>query len=210
MALLHNASLVPAKPELLARWLPTRPWYGGPADPEVTRVAACRLDDPADQVGIEVFVARVGDGPMLHTPMTYRSAPLPGGDAWLIGTLEHSVLGTRWVYDACGDPVFAAVLATTILTGGTEAEEILDDHGQRSRRASFMSLRGSGTAGTGVPTVDVIDKVTDDDPTVIVAGGIELHVPRVLDPAAPADVAVLTGTWAGLPAPILLAALARG
>ena len=39
-------------------------------------------------------------------PVTYRDAPLPGADAWLIGTMDHSVLGKRWVYDGVGDPVY--------------------------------------------------------------------------------------------------------
>ena len=37
--------------------------------------------------------------------MTYRGAPLGGAKAHLIGTMDHSVLGTRWIYEATGDPV---------------------------------------------------------------------------------------------------------
>lgn len=42
---------------------------------------------------------------MLQVPVSHRSEPMAApGDA-LIGTAEHSVLGPRWVYDACADPV---------------------------------------------------------------------------------------------------------
>src|SRR5688500_7529300 len=122
MALLHKAQIIPGKAELLARWLPTRSWYSGPAvAPE--RVAAARFDDPAGEVGIETMILRVVDGPLLHVPLTYRGAPLAGAEPWLVGTTEHSVLGTRWVYDAPGDPVYAAQLAEVIRAAGQEAVE---------------------------------------------------------------------------------------
>ena len=40
----------------------------------------------------------------LFVPLTYRGAPLAGGEADLVGTTEHSALGTRWVYDAWRRP----------------------------------------------------------------------------------------------------------
>ena len=40
--------------------------------------------------------------------MTYRGAPLAGAEEALIGTSEHGVLGTRWIYDAAHDPVAVA------------------------------------------------------------------------------------------------------
>src|SRR5215475_8037664 len=97
MALLHQATLHPTKAELLAAWLPGRPWSRIPDGADVQRVASCRFDDPDGAVGIETILVRVGDGPVHHAPLTYRDAPLAGADAWLIGTAEHSVLGRRWV-----------------------------------------------------------------------------------------------------------------
>ena len=35
-------------------------------------------------------------------------APLEGAEPYLVGTVDHSVLGTRWVYDAMADPVATA------------------------------------------------------------------------------------------------------
>ncbi|MDI6100922.1 hypothetical protein QLQ12_20110 [Actinoplanes sp. NEAU-A12] len=182
MALLHKAQIVPGKAELLARWLPTRSWYTGPATaPE--RVASARFDDPAGEVGIETMIVRAGDGSLLHVPLTYRGAPLAGADQWLVGTTEHSVLGTRWVYDAAGDPVYAAQVAEVIRTAGREAVEEVESDGELVRREPSLRLRGSGDA----------------------AGARELTVIRVLGPVPPG--ATLTGAWDGDGSPAVLAVL---
>lgn len=118
MAQVHRTTMAPTKLELLTAWLPTRPWYVG-SRPELQRVGGFRLDDPAGEVGIELMVVTDTSGtePVTYlVPMTYRDAPLPtAGDA-LIGTSEHGVLGTRWIYDAAHDPVFAE--QTLDLLGG--------------------------------------------------------------------------------------------
>ena len=206
MALLYRADLNPTKLELLATWLPTRSWYEDSSAP-VDRVAACRFDDPAGEVGVETILVRAGDGPTFQVPLTYRSAPLDGAEAWLVGTTEHSVLGRRWVYDACGDPVYAAALARAIVTAGGEAEEFVDIDGRLEPRPTSMTLTGSGVPGAEVPAVDVIDRVTDGDPTLIAAGSVELAVVRRVDvEGAGAHPPVnLTGTWPGHDASVLLA-----
>jgi hypothetical protein len=113
---------------------------------------------------------------VVHVPLTYRPRPLEGGESLLLGTMEHSVLGTRWVYDGAGDPVFATTLAATIATGGANAEELLDDGGQVTRRDPAVSVRGSGDddAGPSGPW-EVVD---DADVTRLVAGHAELLVVR--------------------------------
>src|SRR4051812_37051985 len=123
MAILYEADLHPSKLELLSRWLPTRPWYRGPASPDMRKVTSFRFDDPAGEVGLEALIVRAGDGPLMQAPLSYRGAPLERADEWLIGTMQHSVLGRRWVYDACGDPVYAEALAAAILTGAAQADE---------------------------------------------------------------------------------------
>lgn len=214
MALLHRAVLRPTKLDLLSAWLPTRPWYRGSTGAAVARVAACRFDDPDGEVGIETIVVRAGDGPLLHAPLTYRSAPLPGGDAWLVGTAEHSVLGRRWVYDACGDPVYARALAHAIFTGAGQADEFIDIDGRLERREPAMSVNGSGHQGADVPAVADAVRVDDDDPTVIRSDLVELIVARVLDPGGRSggtdagEWLRLTGTWDGQSTPLVLA-LAR-
>src|SRR5689334_4529206 len=109
MALLHRATPTPSKPELIGAWLPNQPWAAGL--PEVKQIGGFRLDDPAGEVGIEGMLLSSADGAVVvHVPLTYRGAPLAGAEEALLGTTEHSVLGTRWVYDAAADPVYLATL----------------------------------------------------------------------------------------------------
>jgi hypothetical protein len=192
MALLYRADLTPTKLDHLAGWLPGRSWYRGPATPSVTRVAACRFDDPAGEVGLETLLVRAeADGPIFHTPLTYRGAPLAGADAWLLGTSEHSVLGTRWIYDAAADPVYAAVLAATILTGGSEAAEQISTDEGLVPRTPLGSVRGTGSPGDPVPAVTSITSVSDGDPTVVTTDGVTLALLRLLDGSRPDGPALL-------------------
>lgn len=204
MALLHRAELHPTKLELLAGWLPTRPWYRGSTAPELERVASYRFDDPDGEVGIETILLRAGDGPLLQVPLTYRSAPLPDGEAWLVGTAHHTVLGPRWVYEACGDPVYAAALATAIVTGAGQADGFMEIDGRLERRERSMSVNGSGERGADVPAVATVVRVDDGDPTRILTNAVELTVARTLDDARGADL-MLTGTWSGRSTPVFLA-----
>ncbi|HEX6683764.1 MAG TPA: hypothetical protein VF062_13255 [Candidatus Limnocylindrales bacterium] len=207
MALLHQATLRPTKLELLTGWLAGRDWYQGPPG-EVERVAAFRFDDPAGAVGIETMLVRVGDGPIYQVPLTYRGAPLAGGDDWLIGAMDHSVLGKRWVYDASGDPVYAAALASAILAGTGQAEEFIEVDGRPERRESSMTIASGAAGGSDVPATGTVQRVIDGDPTRIVTGTVELTVARRLDAAragAGLTGIVLTGTWPGQAAPLPLA-----
>jgi hypothetical protein len=210
MAILYpQADLRPSKLELLASWLPGRAWYRGPAGARLTRVAGFRFDDPEGEVGVETLLVRAGDdGPLYQVPLTYRGAPLTGADAWLVGTSEHSVLGPRWIYDACGDPVYAGVLATAIVTGAGGAEEVEHVDGGQRRREPSMTVRGSGTPDTGAPPFAAIAHVEDGDPTLILTDAVGLAVHRVLDAGAAAPdhgSSVLTGTWDGASTPVVLA-----
>jgi hypothetical protein len=120
MALIHRTTMTPTKLELLAEWLPRQPWYQGDGTTDLRRAGGFRLDDPEGEVGIEFMV--VTDGPIAyHVPMTYRGGPLAGAEHALIGTSEHGVLGTRWVYDGVHDPVLRAQL-TALLRGEAEPQ----------------------------------------------------------------------------------------
>jgi hypothetical protein len=200
MALLHDATITPSKLDLLTAWLPSRAWFSG--DAALERVAACRFDDPEGEVGLELML--VGNGAAtFHVPLSYRAAALPGGDDHLLGTMEHSVLGTRWVYDACGDPVYAGALATTIRTGGGQAEEFFEVDGRRVYREPAMTVRGSGASGA---TLSVTSVATHDegDLTVIVADGVELVVVRRIGTAVEAAETLL-GSWPGSDGALLAA-----
>jgi hypothetical protein len=205
MALLHRAELHPTKLELLAAWLPGRRWYQGQAAADVVRVAAYRFDDPAGEVGIETMLVRAGDGPIHQVPLTYRGTPLDGGDDWLVDTTEHSVLGRRWVYDACGDPVYAAALARAIYSGSGQAEEFFEVDGRLERREPTMVVTGSGVQDVDASAADALCRVVEDDPTLIVTDSIQLAVVRRLDGSNRLAGPTLTGTWIGQPTPLPLA-----
>ena len=125
MATIHSTTLAPTKLELLTGWLPLQPWYrSGETAPRLTPAGGFRLDDPAGEVGIELMLVTdgaAGEGTAYFAPLTYRGAPLAEAAAGLIGTLEHGVLGTRWVYDAEHDPVAVAQLLAFV-TGAVEAQ----------------------------------------------------------------------------------------
>ncbi|WP_174537016.1 CG0192-related protein [Micromonospora chalcea] len=209
MALLHRAELRPSKLELLVPWLPGRSWFAGEAGAEVTRVAAYRFDDPAGEVGVETLLVRAGDGPVLQVPLTYRGAPLAGADDFFVGLVEHSVLGRRWVYDACGDPVYPPLLAAAVLADAGQAEEYFEVDGKREVRPASMTLTGSRT-GRPVPTGPVsADPVlagpAADGATVVRVGDVELAVVRRPVPADVPAAGGLAGTWPGQDEPVLLA-----
>jgi hypothetical protein len=193
MALLHKATLTPSKLELLNAWLPSRPWSQGAT--EVQQLGAYRFDDPAGDVGMEAFLLQTADGSILHVPLTYRSAPLAEAETFLVGTLEHSVLGLRWVYDGCGDPIWAAALATAMLTGGTQAELFVDEGDRLEPREPTATVSGSGTPGSPVAAIDAVTSHDDGATTVVRAGPLEVVVVRVVGAEVPAE-QTLTGRWA--------------
>lgn len=115
MAEIHTtASLTPGKLELLPTWMAQQRWYAAKGRaPRLRRLGAWRLGDPAGEVGIETLILLDESDPagvVYQVPLTYRAAPLAGAEHALVGTLQHSVLGKRWVYDGPHDPVYAAQL----------------------------------------------------------------------------------------------------
>jgi Maltokinase N-terminal cap domain len=203
MAVIHRTTVKPTKLELLTEWLPTRPWYrGGPDGPVLQKSGGFRLDDPEGEVGIEFMVATdtSSAGQVAYlVPMTYRGAPLDGAAHALVGTMEHGVLGKRWVYDGCHDPVLVAELLA-LIEGRAQAmaQSISDtpDH-EVVRAYSGPPL----TADRTVP-VAVYEPVDDEDGTRLPApDGRVLRVHRVLHPVA---------GHAPSPAPEALGHVARG
>lgn len=213
MALLYDAVLRPSKTEIVSAWAPTQPWFSG-ENLEVTRVASFRFDDPDGAVGIETLLVRAGTGPLLQIPLTYRGAPLAGSEAWLIGTMTHSALGDRWVYDGTGDPAYLLAVATAARTGGSHAEQFIDHGGVPVPVDSSASVRGSGRAGTAVPAVTAPSSASDDaQVSVVTAGSVTVTVLRVLGAStspATTGAATLSGTWPGQAEPLLLVTVEPG
>lgn len=209
MAILHEAELRPSKLELLADWLPTQEWVnrGQLTESELDRVAAYRFDDPAGEVGMETLIVRAGTGPLLQVPLTYRGAPLEGAEQWLICTMDHSVLGKRWVYDASGDPVYASALAAAILAGGTEVEQFVQVGDRLEPHPTATHVRGSGAPDTIVTPIAVVEVTQHGTVTVIASDDLRLSVLRVLGDDVDVTDAVqsLVGTWDRQTAPVVLA-----
>ena len=150
---IHEATLTPGKIDLLRDWIARQEWFAGdPADLE--KVGSFRFVDPDGEVGLETLLVRSG-GVTYQVPLTYRGAELDEAAHSLIGTLEHSVLGTRWVYDAVGDPVYVVELLRVIHEGDTEAD--------LSRGEKTATVQGSGivpvsnAASEAVRLVRVLD-----------------------------------------------------
>ncbi len=118
--------------------------------------------------------------------------------------------GRRWVYDACGDPVYAAALVSAIFTGTGQAEEFVESDGRLERREPAMSVTGSGLHGVEVPVVQAVRRVVDEDPTLIVTDSVELTVARIVDGNSRHAGATLTGRWTDLPTAVLLASVQPG
>lgn len=148
VAVIHDTTLTPGKLELLAAWLPGRPWYRGGGTPVLAKAGGFRLDDPDGEVGIEILLVTDADGTTYVVPMTYRGAPLDGADDALIGTGEHGVLGRRWFYDAERDPVAIALLLA-LARGEVEAQ-----HQNVSDTVDpTVTRRWTGTGDAGRPEV---------------------------------------------------------
>ena len=149
MAIIHRATLTPSKPTLIGAWLDTRPWAGRGPD-EV--LGAYRFDDPDGEVGVEAFLVRRGNR-LLHVPLTYRAAPLAGHESHLVATLEHSVLGPRWVYDGAVDEVAVACFRRALEGEQEQAElEIWEDGrvvGHRPQQVLVTRESGEEKAGDG-------------------------------------------------------------
>jgi hypothetical protein len=118
--------------------------------------------------------------------LTYRAGPLDGGN--LVGELDHSVLGRRWVYDGPSDPVYVAVTASVIVAGGRDVDMVLDDGTPVPRLEWWATAVGSGAAPE--------------------QSSGALRVARLLPADPPADAPRLMASWSGQQEPTALAWLA--
>ena len=175
MAEIHtSASLSPTKLELLAGWMGRQRWYAAKGStPRLRKLWSWRLDDPAGQVGIETIlvVDEAGPAPVLYqVPLTYRAAPLEGGQSALVGTTEHTVLGRRWVYDGPHDPVYAAqllelALGRAVPQAGSQSDTVEPDVvGERHRSwTQEVTLRGSRVLSGEQSNTSIVFDCVDAD-----------------------------------------------
>lgn len=206
MAIIHQAELQPTKLELLQGWLPRQPWFTGTAA-ALGKVGAFRFDDPEGEVGIETILV-AADGSVFQVPLSYRGSPLQGAEASLIGTMQHSVLGERWVYDAVGDPCYLDALAAAILTAEPQAQHFLDVDGRLEPMPESVLVGSTGPLRSAAPALGPGTASSTDAETVVRTGALELLVIRRLQLAEQtAGPESLTATWAGQRIPVKLASV---
>lgn len=202
MALYHKATITPTKAELLAQWVPTQPWCPDATAP-VEVIGAYRFDDPEGQVGIETHMVTNGDT-LLQVPLTYRSAPLEGAEDFFVMEINHTELGTRWVYDGLGDARFLVMLAGAAMTGQGEALGMVMNEGQWFIAPTNVRIQGGGWSGERV-SVDGFAPVGETTEVVMFRNDqFEMVVHR--RPASGERPSIgLTATWGEASDPVVLA-----
>jgi len=202
VAIFHRAKMAPTKEELIARWAPNRPW--GPAAGEaIETIGSYRFDDPEGRVGMETFLVTAG-GMLYQVPLTYRDAPLDGASESLITEMQHSVLGTRWVYDAIRDARFVLMLVAVAMTGQGEALGIAQYEGRWYIVPSTVRIRGGGWTQERVP-VDEFAFISEEANACVLANDrfeLTFHRRPAQGPQPPIG---LTASWDGAASPVVLA-----
>jgi Maltokinase N-terminal cap domain len=202
MALFHRANVTPTKAEIIAEWAPTRPWGPSGADP-VEVIGSYRFDDPEGRVGMETHLVNAG-GALLQVPFTYRDEPLEGAEHALVTRMQHSVLGTRWVYDGLGDPRYVVMLAGVAMTGQGEALGLVQYEGRWVIAPTNVRIHGGGWTLERVP-VDRFELVSDDaTASVLHSDRFQLTLFRRPAPG-PRPAVGLTATWDGQRQGVVLA-----
>jgi hypothetical protein len=154
-----GATLTPSFRDFLPAWVVSRPWYQGTGAPRPT--GFFRFEDPAGQVGVETHLLQDGET-VYQVPLTYRPAPLDGGA--LVTTAEHSVLGTRWIYDAETDPVWIAAILDLVATGGASDPATRTGFGPAEARGELLR------PATGALTIDLDRRIAAAGPPDDAAG----------------------------------------
>ncbi|MGD0883139.1 MAG: hypothetical protein ABSB09_16370 [Acidimicrobiales bacterium] len=202
MAIFHRATVTPTKAELIATWAPTRTWGPSAADP-ISVIGSYRFDDPDGRVGMETHLATAGEV-LFQVPLTYRDEPLEGAEDAFIMQMGHSVLGTRWVYDGLGDPLFVSMLAAVAMTGQGEALGMVRFDGRWYIAPSNVRIQGGGWTQDRVP-VDAFELASDDaTASVLQSDRFELTMFR-RPVSGPRPTIGLTATWDGLDSDVVLA-----
>lgn len=236
MSDIYAATLQPTKPEAVAVRLSSV--LGVPvAAGAVRMLSSFRFDDPAGDVGCETHLVAVdlqGQGEtVLQVPLTYRGAPLEGAPAEaLVTTMEHSVLGRRWVYDAAHDPIYVTELLLAITDAGSAAQQfaVADDGSRSLITQGLANVRGTGPQADPVDAPSGADEVVEADEvmqadgsvlpaverngrqTVIRLRGAAIEILDVLNVGADdsaVDAGQLVATWDGQESPVVLARVVR-
>ena len=152
MAIIYRAELSPSKADILHDFLSSRSWG---ETGELELLGAYRFDDPEGEVGVECHLVRAGET-IYHLPLTYRPAPLEGAEQQLLGTMQHSVLGERYVYDGLGDELALDCFRRAICGEQEQAElGIYSEDGELIEiRPQTVTLSLEVDEGESLPTGD--------------------------------------------------------
>lgn len=180
-AKIYDAVLTPGKTDLLRAWIREQSWFDGDAD-RLEQVTAYRLADPNGEVGMESFLLTDGER-TFHVPVTYRDAELDGAADSLVGTVDHSVLGQRWVYDAAADPAYLSEVLRTIIQRDGAADHLQMEDG--SVTPGPVNVRGGGDSRvrSDAPVETQIIRVISEE------NDAEADCPLIGSPGT------LSGTW---------------
>lgn len=204
MAIFHRAKITPTKEQLIADWAPTRPW-GPSSDEPIEVIGSYRFDDPEGRVGMETFLVRAATA-LIQVPLTYREQPLAGAEDALITKMEHSVLGTRWVYDGVRDPRFVVMLAAVAMTGQGEALGLAEYEGRWYIAPTNVRIQGGGWTLERVPVDEFELDADDGGPALLHNDRFDLTLFRRPVPG-PRPSLGLAATWDGQTDPVVLAAV---
>ena len=170
---------------------------------DIDLVGSYRFDDPDGRVGMETFLASAG-GTLFQVPLTYRDEPLEKAGNALITEMQHSVLGTRWVYDGLLDARYVLMLAGVTMTGQGEALGMAVYDGRWCIAPSNVRIHGGGWTEERVP-VDGFQLVSDE-PCCSVLGNDRFELAFYRRPVRGLRPPIgLTATWDTKGGPVVLA-----
>lgn len=164
-ALVYAAELNPGKPEIARE-------HGGLQEID----GSYRLvDHRGGEVGVEALIGPDEAGRLVQLPVSYRSHQIAPDHA--LTSIQHSVLGRRFVTHALADPVAVRELIRTIVTGD-------DGAAYSDGTVPYLDIRGSGSSAAEIGDVQVTGITRERCTGTVQVDGTEtsftLTVPRLL------------------------------
>jgi len=206
MAIFQVATNTPPKADLITGWIRDQPWADTEGDP-IELLGSFHLDDPDGRVGMQVHIVRSGQA-CFQVPFTYRDGRLPRLEDAYIAPMEHSVLGTRHVYDGLRDDQFIAVLAGVAACGFGQALGFAQVDGRWQAWPDQVRLHPFGSVDARV-LVDDFERVPTASTDVVLRNeDLELTVFRTLIERQQPEIGI-GATWPSQSAPIALAAVTQ-
>lgn len=204
MAIFQVATNDPPKSEIISDWIGSQPWAAAAGD-SIEVVGSFHLEDPEGQVGMQVHIV-ASAGLLFQVPLTYRDQRLPRMEEAYICAMEHSVLGTRHVYDGLGDDRFLPTVAGVAACGYGQTLGFAEVEGRWNAWPESTRVHGFG-AVSGRVLVDCLERVETESTDVVVRNEqLELTVFRTLTDR-PFPELGMAATWPAQSDPVVLASV---